>query len=464
MKSTVNLLVVLFFVMLLPSAIFAADEEELTGWQAERANFNKIVASLPVELPTIQTYWRSPTELWVYDSRPERGIGLHDGTDEQLDMIRKLGIRFVRKTMYWSTIENTNEPGVYNSTVLDEWDNFTKLAKEKGIELVVVVHDNAPGTGWANRYDSYQRFSNFMADMSQRYPTIHYWELWNEMDVSFTDLFGKDDPKEKGFGGGRCYAEMLKITYPAIKSKNPDAWVIMGGLVSWSDFPRGVYENGGRDFFDIMNIHTYGVPVNWGFLGRGFDLRAVMAEYNDEAKPLWNTEFGIEAGSYVNAYGFPHAQGKDDGDEFDKIHLETWKSCAEIAQKSGLYQKYLAYQFLAGNENGPDEMRTQSYAEKYLPPNMTIEDYGFGVVRNDGLTPRPTYEWLLEEQLNRKIMQESSRILDVSVPYTGYIPVDQEYEIDGDTLILKNVNVDSLKPTKIILNNDNNGITKFEKE
>lgn len=438
------------------STLSGADEEKLTGWRTERELFNKIVASLPAKQSTVRTYRRSPKELWVYDARPELGIGVCGGIAEQLGMIRKLGIRFVRKTMYWYHIENTEERGVYDPEALANWDGFTKMAKEKGLELLVVVHGNAPGTGWANRHESYQRFAKFMADMSKRYPSVRYWELWNEMDVAFTDLFGKDDPKLKGFGGGKCYAEMLKIAYPAIKSANPDAWVVMGGLASWSDFPRGVYENGGRNFFDIMNLHTYGVPVKWPFLGRGHQLRELMCKYDDEAKPFWNTEFGIDAGSVINAWGFPHKQGKRDGEVFDQKHLEAWKNCVNIARKSGLYQKYMPYQFHAGNEMGPKELRVQSYADKHLPPNLTIDDYGFGLVRRDGITPRPTYEWLLDEKPNREIVRQPTRVVDVSVPFTGYVPAGYAFKVNGNTLIIKDVKIDSLQPTKVRLHRKDN--------
>jgi len=41
--------------------------------------------------------------------------------------------------------------------------------------------------------------------------------------ISFTDLFGANDPKVPLRQRGRMYAEMLKLAYPAIKSANPRA-------------------------------------------------------------------------------------------------------------------------------------------------------------------------------------------------------------------------------------------------
>lgn len=437
------------FVMLLRSNVWAQDE--LAGWQIEQMKYEAVVAQLPDAIPTVRTHMKSATDLWVYDARPELGIGAHGANAFQLDMIRKAGIRFLRITMYWALVENTHQPGVYNSEQIAQWDDFVKLSQEKGIELLILVSGNAPGTGWDNRIESYQRFSNFVVDMVKRYPGVRYWELWNEMDEAFTDLFGKDQPELTKWDRGKCYAEMLKVTYPAIKKANPDAWVVMGGMVGWDEFPRGVYDNGGRDYFDIMNLHTYGLPVEWGFLGRGHQLRQLMSNYGDSDKPLWNTEFGVEAGAMVNAWGYPHEKGNHDGEFFDQTHLETWKACIELAQKSGIYQKYMPYQFHAEPEAVTEQMRTKEYSEKHLAPGFTIADYGFGLVRSDGITARPTYQWLIENSPNSSITSESVRTMDISLTYSGFVPRAYSYEIEDTTMTIKNVKVDSLVPTRIVL-------------
>ena len=431
----------------------AAEEpkQELAGWQIEQARYEKLVASLPESVPTVKSYWRSPTELWIYDARAELGIGVHVAGPEHLDMIRRIGMRFVRKTMYWYLVENTTQPGVYSEERLRLWDEFVKSCNEKGIELLILVSGNAPGTGWDNRHESYERFAEFVSDMVERYPNVRYWELWNEMDEAFTDLFGKDQPELTKWDRGKCYAEMLKIAYPAIKAVNPDAWVVMGGMVGWDEFPQGVYDNGGRNCFDIMNLHTYGLPVEWGFLGRGHLLHELMKEYDDGDKPIWNTEFGLEAGSMVEGWGYPHENGKNDGEFFDQTHLNTWKTCIEVAQKSGLYQKYMPYQFHAKNESGPERLKTKEYAQKHLAPGLTIEDYGCGLVRSDGITPRPTYHWLLENRPNLPISRQPIRIMDVCVPYSGNVPREHGYEIQGATITIKDVRIDSLEPTRIFL-------------
>ena len=288
-----------------------------------------------------KTYLKSPSELIVYDARPELGIGMHGIDDESISLVRKLGIRFVRHTMYWYLIENTTTPGMYDEAQLRAWDELVRRCQEQAVILVVVVHGNAPGVTWSNREEGYQRFARFMHDMAQRYPQIRYWELWNEMDGAFTDLFGAGRADVPMRERGKLYARMLQLVYPQIRAANPDAWVLTGGMTDWNEFPRGIYEGGGRESFDIMALHTYGVPLEWSFSARGARLRHIMEEFGDADKPLWNTEFGIDAGNLVGAWGYPHARQppENDATNFDQEQQRQWQACLATNREVGLYTK-----------------------------------------------------------------------------------------------------------------------------
>ncbi len=419
-----------------------------------------LVTSAPVNIPAtlldnqnVSVYRRSPGELWVYDNRPELGLGAHSFSPEQADLIRQLGVRLVRITLYWNQMAKTEQWGQYDEDYLAQWDDIVALAEEKGLELLVGVHGNPPGVGFANRHGSYRRFARFMADIASRYPQIRFWELWNEMDAGFTDLFGARTNKPNGDPysleeRGQMYAEMLKLAYPAIKQANPQAWVLTGGIAyPFSDFPRGIYTGGGRDYFDIMNIHTYGVPIKYSFVARGLRVYQVMKEFGDENRPLWNTEWGIDAGNMVAAWGWPHSRGLDDAEYFDMAHKQQWRAVLEDHWKRRLYQKILPYQFHAFNER-------QVEGEAQLPEGMTLNDFGFGIVRADGITPRPTYNWLKQLQFNRYINAQPVRTMDVEVYLPdGAHPVGYEYSNKWreGILIIHNVTVNSLYPTVIKL-------------
>ena len=401
----------------------------------------------------VAVYRRSPKELWVYDTRPEVGVGAHGLDTKTVKLIRTLDIRLVRHTMYWNQIENTETPGKYDPKTLAYWDELVPRCKAAGIELEVVVHGNPPGVDFTHRQEGYRRFASFMADMSARYPSIRFWELWNEMDQAFTDLFGNGNADISLRERGKMYAEMLKLTYPAIKSANPKAWVLTGGMTDWNDFPRGIYEGGGGPYFDFMNIHTYGVPVLYGWVSRGLSLNSVMREFHDDGRPIWNTEFGIDAGNVVNAWGFPHSGNppKEDGAGFDEIHLQTWKECLEDNVRRRLYVKTLGYQFTAGNETSRERLQK----EGHLPAGRSQDDYGYGLLRADGHTPRPTYDWLKKQDLNHRIIGPSgTRTVDIElyVP-DGAVPVGYkfDYEWRKPWMIIKGFVVRSLEPTVIKL-------------
>ncbi len=174
---------------------------------------------------------------------------------------------------------------------------------------------------------------------------------------------------------------------------------MIGGLTGYTDFIRGIYEEGGREYFDIMNIHTYGVPINWGMLRRGYLTRRTMADYGDKNRPIWNTEFGIDAGNLWAASRVNTTEGFDQG---QKDQIETG---IRESRRFGIYLKYFPYQFYAPNESGFD---VKSAGVKF-PEGYTIDDYGFGMLRRDGKTPRPAYDFLLESQFNKKIQAEPKK-------------------------------------------------------
>ena len=351
---------------------------------------------------------RTGNKLIIFDSRPELGIGVHEFDQEVIGNLKKANIRFIRTTMYWCLVENITEKGKYNQAELEKWDKRMDLLQKNKIIPLIVVHGNAPGCSFANRVESYNRFADFMKFVVSRYKYIRYWELWNEMDTSFTDLFGAGvngdliPMKERG----KHYAEMLKLVYPVIKEANPEAIVLAGGSASGTtDFQEGIYEGGGKDYFDIMGIHTYGVPLQWSFVLTGIKLQEAMQKHGDGTKPIWNTEFGIDAGNFVAAWGLPEG---DQGEYFDRLQKEEIAECIEFNLKSGLFQKILPYQYAAGNERQVDALK-----EVRLPAGMTLDDYGFGFMRKDGKTPRPVFQYIINTNPNGRAGLEAERTVTI---------------------------------------------------
>ncbi|MFA5206275.1 MAG: cellulase family glycosylhydrolase [Lentisphaeria bacterium] len=373
-----------------------------TDWAQMEKDYQTTRVALEKAGPRTAPYqWTAAGATWVADPRPALGIGVHTLTQEQADLMRSAGLRLVRKTLYWNQIENTTIPGVHDPKALAAMDAEIALLLRNGFQPLIVVHANPPGTSYANRLAAYDRFATFMAFAAARWPEVRYWELFNEMDGAFTDLFGANaKPDVPLRQRGVMYAEMLKRVTPAIKKANPDALVVIGGMTDWDEFPRGIYAGGGREWFDIMNVHSYGIPLPWGFVLRGAALRAVMNANGDRDKPLWNTEFGLDAGSLTAAWGAP-TEGKP-GDFFDRMQKAMLADCIEFNLRTGLYQAMFPYQLAAGNEGGRDVVGKLDFG-----PGRTQDDFGFGLLRADGRTPRPSFQWLQERQANAPLTQEA---------------------------------------------------------
>lgn len=397
-------------------------------------------------------YQRSSKELWVYDKRPEVGIGVHlpqnysDTSQREMDRLKAIGVRLVRVTIYWEAFEKDGPYRAY-------WDQMLQRFHEQGFEVVPTVHRSPERYSWSNRQEAYSAYAQFMAELASRYPTVLYWQLWNEMDAGHTNLFGAYDGRTSSPQGvsmldrGKAYAEMLKLAYPAIKRANPKAWVVTGGMINVTDFPRGIYEGGGKDFFDFMAIHSY-EPAMTGFKQRALDVHGVMAGYKDDKKPLWTTEFGVDAGMYVRDHGYPNA-GLQDGPILDKYHQDVWQNATSSLTTDKLYTKALGYQLYAGTYT-----QTLDETKLTLPAGHTQHDYGFGMFRyEDGkwLTPRPTYTWMQTTNFNRPIIDTPVLTSDITIDKPGNLrPTGYEHTVAKGQMTIKNVRVDSRFPTVIM--------------
>ncbi len=328
------------------------------------------------------------------DGAPELGMNVHIFNDKVAENLKKAGIKYIRQTIYWYAFQKTSKGGRYSRKALKKLDKLVGLYKKYELHPVFVVHGNPPGISWKNRQEGYKQFAQFMKMLASRYKYVKHWQLWNEMDSAFTDLFGapnKIPMKERG----KCYAEMLKLAYPVIKQANPEALVLTGGVVNWTQFPQGIYEAGGKDFFDIMCIHTYGIPLPWSFVLRGNTLRDIMDAYGDTMKPLWNTEYGVNAKALVQAWGIPKSNAAKYYDDKQKAMIEN---CIEFNRKSGLYQKSFPYVYLGEAECGGD---LRKKIEASLPKGTDINNYGFGLTRWDD-SYRPAYKYIMTTKPNRK--------------------------------------------------------------
>ena len=268
---------------------------------------------------------------------PVFGVQVHRlDASSGFDRVDDLGAYWLRYHAFpWDAIEATQ--GEYDWTVVDEAG--LQQAYGQGLRVIGIVQ-YAPT--WAQKHpgsycgpireDALDDFATFLTALVERYKDppygIKYWELGNEPDMPVWDnrsphgcWIEDDNP----ITSGGYYAEMLKRAYPAIKTADPQAVVLIGGLAlvcdpdnprpGWdceaSRFLEGILAGGGGPYFDAVSFHAYawytgelGRMVNLNWTG-GEDVhttalpervnfvRTVLARYGEEDKLLFNTETAL---------------------------------------------------------------------------------------------------------------------------------------------------------------------------
>jgi hypothetical protein len=277
---------------------------------------------------------------------PILGINSHLLLDDDLRLIRELGITHVRNTVF--TQLWTDHPGY--AAAMQE--NAARTA-DYGLQLLLVVH-NAYGRVFRMGHDQAagRRYIGIMSDIVRRMPTVEAWQLWNEQDVWVQAPFGAGSiPPQNERRVGENYARWWREAYTTLKQVNPAALLVTGGPADhpanrWRSFLRGMVESGVEA--DAIALHAYGA---WDRVRpRLLEARQLVGD----RPPLWLTECGA----------LPDAQWTPE------YHAEAWRSVIQ------------------GNERERLAERVYLYALQTDP-----NDPWHGVFNLDG-TPRPVLHWL----------------------------------------------------------------------
>lgn len=279
----------------------------------------------------------------VYPEFPLTGVEIYEITSAQgLNQVLRMGAYWLRRSsVYWNEIEP--EEGQRDWTKLSGLEEELKRAAEKQLQVILVVRGTPT---WAQETPGslcgpvlpgkMAAFASFVGELTMRYSVapynVKYWELGNEPDVDaalvpLDSVFGCWGKTGDPYYGGGYYAEMLKQAYPQIKAADPEAQVLVGGLLLDCDpenppdgkdctparYLQGIFENGGGDYFDGVSFHAYDHYAgpyqysnpNWRsrwdttgpvLIAKTHFLRAVLQMYGHPEKFLVNTEAGLLCG------------------------------------------------------------------------------------------------------------------------------------------------------------------------
>lgn len=238
--------------------------------------------------------------------------------------VKALGLSGVRINAYYGTWPVGN-------------DGIIEAAAAAGLEIILTLNNyNASSV-------TVPQFANFASQVAGRYGPlgIHYYELLNEPNycVYFNNTAGTTNPGE--------YVTLLKSVYPALKTADSSAVVLLGSPSAYGEYvaPTGawngtawaggsppgqyasynsttgdygggfngvngvawlqtIYAAGGKNYFDVVCCHPYSYaespslttdPYNawYQMYGAPVSTYSLMTANGDSSKPIWITEFGV---------------------------------------------------------------------------------------------------------------------------------------------------------------------------
>ncbi len=275
------------------------------------------------------------------------------------------GARYVGLDFDWRHIEP--EPGQYDWT---ETDDVVALARRYNLRLVPMLlytprwvstapfapldYHRAPPAD----FNDYREFVYAVVDRYKPYGTspptsdgygISDWVIWNEPNVH---SYGEaPNPGDFWTGSLEEYLRLLRAGYEGAHAADPGCNVLNGALadVFWAEGELdlitalerlydpdgdGDASDGGRQFFDTLNVHTYqpGAPEAIWYEGRLEATLQVMERFGDGQKPLWITETGY--GSVGPPSVPPASRGEESAADSPYVDEKTQADAVRVIYKA----------------------------------------------------------------------------------------------------------------------------------
>jgi hypothetical protein len=241
----------------------------------------------------------------------EAGVNVGNLTPGNIQQATALGVHWVRIFAPWNVLEPSR--GAPSGNWLWTYDQALNLLP-RGTHVILDVvgapaweSGSSAGNALPRRDADYASFLHFIA--GRWAGRVAAYEIWNEEDTTQW-WAGAPDPT--------AYTRLLQAAYPAVKSADPAAQVVLGGLTGNDyEFVQGVYQAGGKGYFDAIGVHTdtaCNVNSPYTFL-RNPDGRLEKDSFlayrevhatelaNGDDKPIWMTEASWRTTSATCAEG-----------------------------------------------------------------------------------------------------------------------------------------------------------------
>ncbi len=224
-------------------------------------------------------HWNHPWNSYKYPGR--------SALNQAVGLMKEAGVSFVRLDFLWEDIEP--EKGKFQ---FEKYDYIVDLLYKNNIGILGLLDYSAPWASpsqkWNNPSDNNRMFLEYARRVINRYKDkVKYWEVWNEPDSSI--YWVKQD-------GLKSYCRLLKEAYLLAKNEDPECKILNGGFANGILSVNRLYDNGAKDYFDILNIHIFESPLNPQAIKRVLSYARlsykVMQRNGDLDKKIWVTEIG----------------------------------------------------------------------------------------------------------------------------------------------------------------------------
>ncbi len=259
----------LILILAMPAILLAADNDRERG-MSERANPFGVLEFLH----------------WDHDWNNHK-YGSTDDYRKVMRLLKDAGVGMVRIDFLWSDIEPS--PGQFH---FDKYDLLVGMLNKEGIGILGIFNYSVEWASSCGKWNCPLRdnslFVNYASEVIRRYKNnVKYWEVWNEPDSP--DYWQPQD-------GLKTYCLLLKDVYLAAKKIDPDCKILNGGIANGLGSVHRLYDNGAKDYFDILNLHFFVSPLQEGAAKavEAYPKLAykVMCRNGDGHKKIWITEIG----------------------------------------------------------------------------------------------------------------------------------------------------------------------------
>jgi hypothetical protein len=249
----------------------------------------------------------------AHAAAPRAFYGVMAAKDPDSTEIARMGagkVGTLRINFVWSAVQ----PTASSPLTWDYYDAIIGAAAQQGIRVLPTVYSTPT---WAAAKDNHPPskahfgdFQTFVHEAAARYgsngtfwsthpsipklPVID-WQLWNE-ENSPSFWYRKPSAKQ--------YAGLLRVFHAGIKSGDPSAKIILGGLFRTPRIRHGIfldrylpalYRAKAKPLFDAVALHPYSTTPK-DALRSVRETRQIMAQFKDKKAKLWITEVGWATG------------------------------------------------------------------------------------------------------------------------------------------------------------------------